>query len=270
MMVKLLKYDFKSMLRSFVPLWIAVLVVSIVNRFIIRIPDTENLQAVSGIIASMSMLLYVILLIGINVIGIVLVIQRFYNGLLKDEGYLMFTLPAKTWKHVCSKGIAATTIISANALVSIISVMVMAASKELYDFIRLGMDKLMESGINPALIVFFLAVTLLLAAIKTIYMVYASIAMGHLTNKHRVGASVGAFIALNVAISVIASVFMAIVSSIHGGEWLTNFFIRFSEGLTNMGHVWLSFGFISLLSIVQIVAFYVITERILTNKLNLD
>ena len=270
MMGKLLKYDFKSMLRSFVPLWIAVLVVSVVNRFVIRIPDSENLQAIAGIITSMSMLLYVILLIGINVIGIVLVIQRFYNGLLRDEGYLMFTLPAETWKHVCTKGIAATAIMFVNALVSMISVMVMAANREFFELIRLGMDKLSAVGMNPPLLVFFVVVVAILTAIKTVYIIYASMAMGHLANKHRVGASVGAFIVLNVAITMIASTFMLVLSSIQGGEWLSNFMSGLLEGLTNTGVSWLAFAAISLLNILQIVAFYIITERILAKRLNLD
>ena len=270
MVGKLLKYDFKSMLRSFVPLWAAVLVVSVVNRFIIRIPESGNLQVIAGIITNLSMLLYAILLVGVNVIGIVLIIQRFYNGLLKDEGYLMFTLPAETWKHVCSKGITATAIMSVNILVSIISVLVMAANIEFFELLRIGMDKLASMGMSLPVIVFFAVVTVLLTAIKTVYLVYASMAIGHLTNKHRVGASVGAFIALNIAITTISSTFILIVSSIQGGEWLSNFLSGLFEGLSNAGISWLSFGAISLLNILQIVVFYIITERILAEKLNLD
>ena len=35
----------------------------------------------------------------------VVTIQRFYKGLLGQEGYLMFTLPVKNWQLVFSKAL---------------------------------------------------------------------------------------------------------------------------------------------------------------------
>lgn len=93
MLGKLMKYDLKSMFKVFVPLWLALLAVSVVNRFTIQF---DSNAIIGGLPTVIFMILYVGLIIAVMVVAVALIIMRFYHGLLKDEGYLMFTLPR--WK----------------------------------------------------------------------------------------------------------------------------------------------------------------------------
>ena len=91
---KLMKYEMRSMLRTFLPLWGAILVVALLNRCTLQIESLRDW--LGGVPAILMMVLYVIAIIAIAIVALVFMIQRFYNGMLKDEGYLMFTLPVKT------------------------------------------------------------------------------------------------------------------------------------------------------------------------------
>ena len=95
MLGKLLKYELKATSRVFVPLYIAILVVSIVNGLSLNL-EIFNIQGLATIIL-------MCLFISLFVITIVVTIQRFNKNLLKDEGYLMFTLPVSSKSLVLSK-----------------------------------------------------------------------------------------------------------------------------------------------------------------------
>ena len=90
MLGKLLKYELKATSRVFIPLYIAILVVSIVNGLSLNL-EILNIQGLATIVL-------MCLFISLFVITIVVTIQRFNKNLLKDEGYLMFTLPVNSIK----------------------------------------------------------------------------------------------------------------------------------------------------------------------------
>ena len=95
MLGKLLKYELKATSRVFIPLYIAILVVSIVNGLSLNL-EILNIQGLATIVL-------MCLFISLFVITIVVTIQRFNKNLLKDEGYLMFTLPVSSKHLVLSK-----------------------------------------------------------------------------------------------------------------------------------------------------------------------
>ena len=77
---KLLKYDLKSMLRNFIPLWAALVAVSIINYFTLH--SLDQAKGVAQLPAMVAMLVYGSLVVAVMVVTAVLVIQRFYQGLL--------------------------------------------------------------------------------------------------------------------------------------------------------------------------------------------
>ena len=100
MLGKLMKYEFKATARIFLPMFAALLVVSLVSRIFITL-RVETPMAI-GIALS------VIMIIAVCVITLIITLQRFYKNLLTNEGYLMFTLPVKTDSIIWSKMIVAT------------------------------------------------------------------------------------------------------------------------------------------------------------------
>jgi hypothetical protein len=108
----LFRYECKALLRILPVLYLASLVLSAVAGFRSR----ENDFFVS-IWMTMNSALFVVTL--------VLVILRFRNNFLKDEGYLMFTLPVPLWQLVVSKALAALCAFVATCVVTVLSTQIL-------------------------------------------------------------------------------------------------------------------------------------------------
>ena len=204
MLAKLLKYDFKSMFKMFLPLWGVLLVVSAVNRLF----TGAGLDAEGGLglVNSLMVLLYILLIVAVMVVTIVIIIARFYQGLLKDEGYLMFTIPVHTWQLITSKLISALVISLLSSLVAMVSVFIIAAFPGMWDVLGRAVEILAREVPNFVPLVILLVISFFVGLICSISQVYAAMALGHLASSHRVGFAVLAFIVLSVIWSTVGSV----------------------------------------------------------------
>ena len=124
MLLKLLKYDFRAMWKSFSLIWGAALALAVVNRFTITGRWSTSLVGENTSYAALFALFLVFA--AMFVIASIFVIQRFSRGLLGDEGYLMHTLPVQPWQLVVSKLICALAVWIASGVVAVLSMLVMA------------------------------------------------------------------------------------------------------------------------------------------------
>ncbi len=261
MLAKLLKYELKSTARSFLPLYGGLVGLSIITAFFYHLQ--ENMQWLFGIATA----LLFALMFGTMVFTLVVIIQRFYNNLLKDEGYLMFALPVKTGSLIGSKLIASVIWVLAGILVACISFIVF----------MFGVSGLSISEIVPMLkdvfshefaplwyalqnnigIKFGLIIEMLIAAIvylvAFILQLYTAMSIGQLPPfaKHKVGFAVLAYIAIYVLIQMLLTPFGFMTANITPSvQFLTNL-ILISNG-------------------ILAVVFYLVTYFILKKKLNLE
>ena len=262
---KLMKYEIKSMFKQFSFIWIAVIAVAAIIKFTSGFGGNEVLR--SFLPEFVFSLVYGALLIAMVVLSIMFIIQRFYNGLLKDEGYLMFTLPVKPWQLVMSKLLTATLVTVISTLVGIISIFVLAGNYgrvfgELFDALALMSEKFPTWPLIATEII----ILLIASCLETVTMLYMSMAIGHLGSKHRVALSFAAYIGINTVIAFIVNWIMGIFQ-------FTGTFDRLFTQLAT----WSNFGIVQLvlitlivITIIPTVIFYVGTERILAKKLNLE
>lgn len=271
---KLMKYELRSMLRTFLPLWGAILVVALLNRFTLQIDSLRNF--LDGVPAILLMVLYVITIFAIAIVAMVFMIQRFYNGMLKDEGYLMFTLPVKTSQLIWGKCLSAAILTFTTALVCLLSVAILVLNNSLiremkelfYGFTTTFYFNRIElpAGFVPQAILLML-VLCVVCTIAEILHAYLAMAIGQLAGKHKAGISVLAYILISMALSTIGTSFMA--SNGFGiGKLLEN--VSWLENVGMTGGLWLAFGVNILVAALQIVIFYFPTNALLKNKLNLE
>ena len=83
MLGKLIKYEFKSLLRIFLPLYAVMIALSSV------IPTTDTFNDVGAFVVFALVVISTSIFIGLAIFTIL----RFNSSLFGDEGYLMFTLP---------------------------------------------------------------------------------------------------------------------------------------------------------------------------------
>jgi len=200
MLLKLMKYDFKYMLRIFVPLWITFLAAGLLSRLTHDFSSSGIPEFFPGTPLDFGNV-YLLVFVGINIVIVILAAQRFYAGLLKDEGYLMCTLPVKPWQLVGAKGITAAAVVVVNALLGIwFTVIVWGWESVRYSFFyevppnkAPGFSDFFYS--NFTWMIAFLSIF----AIGQLFLIYASIALERLAERRRLYRVFGAYAVLNLA-----------------------------------------------------------------------
>ena len=270
---KLIKYEFRSVIRQMGVIWAAppimALIFMLIDKFYMRSEAFETgknafastLQIISGFV-------YAGVFLALLVATVLIVLQRFYKGLLRDEGYLMHTLPVKPWQLITAKGFTAFVVVIISGIIAVISIFfLMGVSISISDLGELLGDIFGMYSDEPVYILYTIEAVLLmaLAILKSIYKTYASMSIGQLSDNHKILVSVAAYIGISVAVMFITGVFLQFADS--------SMFTEITDYFNSMSH------FKSLQIVVacylfylgvQLAAFHVVSERLLTKKLNLD
>ena len=258
MLRKLLKYDLKSGLRTFCVVWMGIAVLTGLVCLIFSF-DAENNTAIL-MIGVLTMIPLMFGVIGAILYSNVFVALRFYNGLLGQEGYLMFTLPASPWKLLTSKLLTAILFVCGTAVISLLSIGFMLNAM----VGTLGMDLSMMfemTGLDLSLTegTVLTIVSYVLNGIMGILQIYLACCLGHLCRTKRVLFSVLFYFAINTAISLISSIIQIVMVS--GSALMDSSLGALSQA---------SMGYTMGLNVGLSVLFFVICERILRTKLNLE
>ena len=275
---KLFKYDFRSMLKQFAFVWPAALVLALVNRFTVN-SFVTSANSVKQTISGAAMLVYVAILIAMFVLAVIFIIQRFYKGLLGDEGYLMHTLPVKPWQLIGSKLLCAMVVTVVSILVAILSILLVVP----FDLVDIqnafsGIARFFREMAQDFRMDFFLfvlecVVLLLVGMAQGFLRLYSAMSIGHLFNKNRVAMSVVAYVAINTVISILMGLLGSGNVGFISGEGnmvihATIFGIRMT--IANMGdfhlYAWLSIAVQAVFTAI----FSLVTNYILKNRLNLE
>ena len=243
MLRKLLKYDLRANMKIYCFLWPCIVVAMILQGFLIPADIPESLQSV---LVPLVLILLIFSIFGAVITSMVVCINRFYKGLLSEEGYLMFTLPVHPWQLVLSKLLVSMMTLLVTALLSLGSVVVLMGSI----LSELDLDELTYAleaiwgQISPEQPV-LLIVNLLLSQALSILVIYLACAIGHLAKKRRVLFSVLAYFGVNYGLQFLTGILAQM--GFYGSPWITT--------LSNAASVALCFYF---------------TQLILKKRLNLE
>lgn len=263
MLSKLLKYEIKATARVFLPFILSLLVFAGITRFISALgPQKWDTPAI------ISMAIYIIIMVGMFVMTFIVTIQRFYKNLLSDEGYLMFTLPTRPWKHIASKLLVSMMWMVTSVLVAIISILIIAFDQSAFSQMIMESSSFFDQvfqqfGASIYLLTIEIIAISLISLASGILIVYASITIGHLFRQHKTLASFGAFIVLNTLTQII---FM-LISLIPGN---TQIHISTSDFVALQSEIQLVLGFGIISTGLLGVGYFAITNLILSKHLNLE
>lgn len=269
MLGKLLKYELKATSRLFVPLYLTILVVSVLNLLFLNVPEGgERSFSFSNLVMGISMVVYVTLIVGMILMTLIVLVQRFYKNLLGDEGYLMFTLPVQSWSHITSKLAVSMLWIIISGFVALCSIMIISAKnispQDFYNGMTTVFGQLGKYfGSYGYLVSLEVILFGLLTLASTILTIYAAIALGHLFNKYKLLASFGMYIALKTVSQILMTIFAAIFFNGSSFRLEDNF-------VPNALHV-SNFLMVSIVySGIIAVGYFLLTNYILKRKLNLE
>ena len=272
MFAKLMKYDFRSYFKSLLPIWGAILFLSILNGFTLSrggLPEVEGFNAFFTFV--LPLMLYVTSFFVMAVTTLVLVIQRFYGGLLGSEGYLMFTLPVSRSQLIGSKLLVSVVIQLLSFVVVFLSIFILGALlgrgsflnpiPELFSKLGEIFREYPNESWTVVLIGFELFVLMVVGMAGTTLHLYAAMSLGHLSKKQRVAMSVLAWVGLNAVLSSLGGRLLSVFFKNGFPDWLHTDSIKGVPPLL----------LIPILSALLLDAVYwAVSEWVLKRKLNLE
>lgn len=259
MLGKLMKYEFKSTARTFLPIYGALLATAFVTRLMMwgdAGTISMNGNFAYNLISGLVVFLFIALLVATFALSLIVTLQRYYKNLLGEEGYLSMTLPVKPWQHITSKLVVSSVWYIASGIVAMLSFFILMLSRNFFtEFVRAfgQVFNMINWNADTVMGAIELILMMLMGMACGILMLYASMSLGQLTNKSRKLASFGWFLGLMFVM-----------------QMLIGFF---SRGFTNMmGHIsfhgaaWFSI----ILMLVFSAAFFFLSNYMLSKKLNLE
>lgn len=272
MLGKLLKYEFKATGRTLLPVYAVLIVMSLVTRF--TVTNNDGFYGLSdsllGILQAVIMLAYGCIIGMVCIVTVLLLIQRFYKNLLRDEGYLMHTLPVKPWQNITAKLVPAVLWSLLSLFMAVLSVMLIGM--DMHDWAMLfhdfgeALSQLFDQyGIHAALLIFETLLLVFVSMANQILQVYAALAVGHTANSRRILWSVAAYIGITLAVYFITMLGVHLLDMTGIVQTMMDMFYGHLVSLTHCC-LWVSIIYTTLFN----AAFFGGTNHILKHKLNLE
>lgn len=222
-MSKIIKHEFRATARLMLPLLAAGFISAILDAVFSRISGIpEMLKSLAATVLILSVL-------AVGIMGIIIIIGRFYKNTMSDTAYLTMTLPVSSNELifgeliVCFLWVVITVAVLTTATVLWLTTMDMVSLPDIADIqLVISQDGILtEHGINkPDIAVLIMEGILALILLFAGYCLrfYASMAASQLFTKHRVLVSVAAYILIGIVITVIFAKLIGIAGGDIGNE----------------------------------------------------
>ncbi len=281
MLGKLIKHELRATARIMLPVYGAVLALAVMANISLRLLQND-LAPILEMLLGMILSAFGIGLFAAMAVTVVLLIRRFYMNYLKDEGYLMHTLPVSVHSLIWSKTIVSCLWIIATMLVCWLSMLTTAliqsgtALAELFEDFPTAQElvySLNQVGISVQQLELLGALMLALLVVGSVVsclQFYAAMSLGQMFANNKVLLSVVFYLVINFAVSTVFTVvFSTAIGAIYaaGGEQALASYLDSASKSLDFFNTLLGFGLV--FALIEGVAFYLITWLGLKKKLNL-
>lgn len=269
MVKKLLKYEFISYLRTLTPMYLILLTMGALNRFIQLF---ENDHFSYDVVFTSSLIALIISSVVCLVMTVVTGITRFYKNLYSAEGYLSFTLPVTSSQHIFAKLLTLTvfTLISLLAVLSAASVAMMGdVLTEVFKAAAYIFQKLFQY--TGAHLLFYILELLLLSIalmVNQYLLYYGCITIGQTAKKNRILMAFGVYFIYYLITQVVGTVFVITGMFLNRIGVLEKISYILEENPLPSAHVILILGIVLYAGLS--VAYYFIIRHFMNKKLNLE
>ena len=263
MLSKLLKYDFKNLYKTLLPIYLITFVITILTVILNNLSYTSNLFSTLN---ALMMLSYVVILMVLVVGTFFLNVRDFYLDFATERGYLINTLPVKKSSIITSKFITGlTTMISSLAVVFISFIILIIGNGEWTNFANDIANILEDIPNYVVLSLTLITILMIVAYISGLAVCYLSIALGQLKNTNKLGFSFLAYIILYIIYEMYFTFALTFVGMIS-----PDFVTSLDSEVGVISPVYILFGILIGLIIIFTDIVTPITNYILKNKLNLE
>ena len=263
MLGKLLKYDFKNLYKTLLPIYLITLVITILTVIFNNLSDTSNLFSTLNALMILS---YVVILMVLLVGTFFLSIRDFYLDFATERGYLINTLPVKKSTIITSKFITGVVTMLSSIVVMFISILILVIGNGEWTSFANGIANIFRDIPSDAVVMLILMTVLMIVAyISGLAVCYLSIALGQLKNTNKLGYSFLAYIILYIIYEMYFTFALVFIGTIS-----PDFVNRLDSEVGVISSVNILFGILIGLVIIITAIITPITNYILKNKLNLE
>ena len=237
MLGKLIKHEFRATGRLMAPLFGALVLLALVVRANdLVFQHVESYSAFLNVLNTLLIIAYVLALLGVMVFSTVLMIKRFHQNFLTDEGYLMFTLPTSVHSLLWSKLITAALFFIFTFLAEALSVAVVVwrggLAREMFtgfaDLFRAMDSYYMANGLAFALEMLAL---LFVSLLVTCLLFYAPMSIGYSFANHKGLLSVVFYFVIQAVLQIFG------VAVLAGAVNDTAFHRLLTDAMDNLGRI---------------------------------
>ncbi len=279
MLGKLIKHEWLSTWKVPTALCIYLGVFTILGCVSFLSPMWESDNVIIELIAMLSVILYILSLFAITITVFVYFVVRFYRNMYTNEGYLTHSLPVRPWEHIFSKGLIffIWMVITVIALTASIMLLLLTALSTvdgqtiymIWDSFKHEVAPELSAmwqelfGMSFGVYILVIITSCIISCVYAIMMIYLSISIGQLFNKHKLMASFVAYAVINCIMQLIASLLQLPIYKILLADTIT-----VNTAVPNMFR-YMIFSSLALSMVVAVIYAFA-TEYITRKKLNLD
>ncbi|MGM9543004.1 MAG: hypothetical protein ACI3VD_10025 [Candidatus Limivicinus sp.] len=277
MLGKLIKHELRGSGRTMLPFILVSLFLSVMAGLSMRAMEHQQDYSWFNILFGIVIFLFVAGLMAVCIMSVVVVINRFRQNLLGDEGYLMFTLPVSVDQHIWAKLIVSAIWFLATALTCMLAVvLVLLCNVRTFDvnwsevgYVMGELGRVIrEFGILhivgyclELLVMFFAGVCV------SCLTFYCAMAIGYSFANRKVLLSVLAFFGLDIFFSMVQSALIAALNGMPGVERFLDNLDLSQVGTAGSVHIVMLCWILYLA--VYAAVLYIPTRLLLKKKLNL-
>lgn len=259
MLGKLIKYDFKFLFKTILPLFIVTPILALFCRLFSKIGDKLSLL---NIPIKLIMVLSVIFIIFLPFITFIIGVMKFYNSMIKDEGYLTHTLPVKKSSIIFSKVFTSTIVLFLSVIISLACIFIaFNIGNDIIKTIKEIIDSVYK---EDKLLLFLFPVTIFAGYIVDLMIVYAAISLGQKHESKKLFSVVYGLVLYGVNQFVMSI-------TIYAPALIVPDYIKRLEGSSNItGYMDYMLSIVCIVYIALTIIYFEIINHFMSKKLNLD
>ena len=265
MLRKLLKYDLRANMKLYLFIWPAMLLLAGLQRLLLELPVTGFL---GHFLMSLLTGLMVLALIAMVVLCFVICVIRFYSGLLRREGYLMFTLPVKPWLLLLSKLLAAMLTLIPTCIFAYFGIaLILSGTTDGVWNTMINFSQILDHPVSAGTLI-LAGLTVLATVANMILRVYFVSCLGHLFRRARIFLSILFYYLIGVLMQITSM--LTLVSVNYEPNTFVNSVFTWVETLSIIGAMSAFLGTILLINVAIGCVYFFVSEGILRKRLNLE
>lgn len=262
MLAKLLKHEFKATYRYQCGMYIVLFIVSIIALVLSVALEANPGNGALIVTTSLSKLMAIIVRVAVLVVTFVMAILRYRKNILKDEGYLMHTLPVKKWQLLVSKLITPYVWTVLNIIIVYLSI---ALEVRDIDILSLTTMDLSSAGLSSGMIVMFV-LAMAVSLLTSYSMFYLCLNIGYSMSKDKDLMSFVSYVVIYLINQVIGVIEMFIIFAFNFES-----FSAITKAQTfPVEYFWMVMGSAFVISIIMCVIYNMISVYMLNKRLNLE